>query len=98
MHSYSFIVTRMGYIKKIDIADVLTAPPSGIIYSKLDEGDVVKSIIFGPDKLDLMVYSASKALRISPKDVPYLKRSTKGNRASTPSSLIDGIDFIVPNQ
>lgn len=98
MHSYIFVVTRMGYIKKIDIADVLTAPPSGIIYSKLDEGDVVKSIIFGPDKLDLMVYSANKALRISPKDVPYLKRSTKGNRASTPSSLIDGIDFIVPNQ
>ena len=70
MHSYIFVVTRMGYIKKIDIADVLTAPPSGIIYSKLDEGDVVKSIIFGPDKLDLMVYSANKALRISPKDVP----------------------------
>lgn len=96
LHNYIFVVSRNGYIKKIDIEDILTAPPSGIIYSKLDEGDKVVDILFGPDKLDLLVYSNFKVLRISPKEVPYLKRSTKGNRVSTASTLIDGMTFITP--
>ena len=96
MHNYLFTVSRRGFIKKIDIADILTAPPSGIIYSKLDEGDYIKDILFGPDKMDLLIYSGSKVLRISSKEVPYLKRSTKGNRASTASSLIDGMSFVLP--
>ena len=92
-HNYLFVVSRRGFIKKIDI---LTAPPSGIIYSKLDEGDYVQDILFGPDKMDLLIYSGSKVLRINSKEVPYLKRSTKGNRASTATSLIDGMNFVLP--
>lgn len=94
--SYIFIVTRKGFIKKMDLDDIVNAVPSGIIYSKLDEGDYVKDIIFGPDKLDLLVYSGNKVLRMSPKQVPYLKRSTKGNRVSTASSEIDGMNFVIP--
>ena len=78
-HNYLFVVSRRGFIKKIDISDILTAPPSGIIYSKLDEGDYVQDILFGPDKMDLLIYSGTKVLRINSKEVPYLKRSTKGN-------------------
>lgn len=95
-HNYLFVVSRRGFIKKIDISDILTAPPSGIIYSKLDEGDYVQDILFGPDKMDLLIYSGTKVLRINSKEVPYLKRSTKGNRASTASSLIDGMNFVLP--
>ena len=94
---YIFIVSKAGYIKKIDIDDVLTAPPSGFIFSKLDQGDFVQDIIFGPDKLDLLVYSGSKVLRMSSKEVPYLKRSTKGNRVSTANAEIDGMNFLLPN-
>jgi DNA gyrase subunit A len=93
---YIFIVSKAGYIKKIDIADIVTAPPSGFIFSKLDEGDKVKDIIFGPDKLDLLIYSGTKVLRISSKEVPYLKRSTKGNRVSTANAEIDGMNFLLP--
>lgn len=95
-NSFAFIVTRAGYIKKIDLQDVLTAPPSGFIISKLDQGDYVKDIIFGPDKLDIMVCSEAKILRIPAKEVPYLKRATKGNRVSTANSVIDTINFILP--
>lgn len=95
--NYIFIITESGYIKKIDIADILTAPPSGIVYSKLDPGDQVKGILFGPDIMDLLIVSGQKVLRISPKEVPLLKRSTKGNRASTATSKIDGINFVLPN-
>lgn len=97
MHNYIFVITRRGYIKKIDIADVLTAPPSGIIFSKLDEGDTVQGILFGPDKLDILIFSGNKLMRMNTKQVPYLKRSTKGNRASTATTLIDGMTFVGPH-
>jgi hypothetical protein len=46
--------------------------------------------------MDLLIYSGTKVLRINSKEVPYLKRSTKGNRASTATSLIDGMNFVLP--
>ena len=95
--NYIFIVSRNGYIKKIDIDDIITTPNSGLIYSRIDEDDYIQSILFGPDKMDILVYSKNKVLRISPKEVPYLKRSTKGNRVSTNSTLIDGMNFVIPN-
>ena len=94
--NFIFIITQNGYIKKIDIEDILSAQPSGIIYSKLDNGDRVKDILFGPDKMDILIYSGPKVLRISSKEVPYLKRSTKGNRASTAATKIDGMNFVLP--
>jgi DNA gyrase, A subunit len=94
--SFAFIVTRAGYIKKIDLKDVLTAPPSGFIISKLDQGDFVRDIIFGPDKLDILVCSESKILRIPAKEVPYLKRATKGNRVSTANTVVDTMNFLLP--
>jgi DNA gyrase subunit A len=97
MHNFIFVCTRNGYIKKIDIADILTAPTSGIIYSKVEEGDYVQSILFGPDKMDLLVLMGNKVLRVPGKQIPYLKRSTRGARISTGTSLIDSMSFINPN-
>jgi len=94
--NYIFVVTRKGYVKKMDLDDMLNAIPSGIIFSKLDEGDYVQDIIFGPDTMDILFYSGPKVLRISSKEVPYLKRSTKGNRVSTANTLIDGMNFAMP--
>ena len=94
---FIFIITRKGYIKKIEMDDVLTAPPSGFIFSKLEEGDFIKDIIFGPDNLDILVYADTKILRFSSKEVPLLKRSTKGNKASNSSTPIDGMNFLLPS-
>lgn len=96
-HNYIFIITNNGFIKKIDIDDVLTAPPSGLIYSKIDQDDYVKAMLFGPDKMDLLIYSENKVLRINPKQIPYLKRSTKGARASTATTKIEGMNFLLPH-
>lgn len=95
--NFLFVVSRKGYIKKIDLDDIIAAIPSGIIFSKLDQGDYVKNIIFGPSKMDILVYAGPKVLRIPAKEVPYLKRSTKGNRVSTATTEIDGMNFAIPN-
>ena len=71
-------VTKQGLIKKMDLDDVLSATPSGIIYSKLNKGDYVCDIIIANHKSDVIVYTKSKALRISIDSIPYLKRATLG--------------------
>lgn len=97
VHNFIFVCTRNGYIKKIDIEDILTAPNSGIIYSKVEEGDYVQSILFGPDKMDLLVKIGDKVLRVPGKQIPYLKRSTRGARISTSTAVVDSMSFVNPN-
>ena len=97
--NFIFVISKLGFVKKIDIDDMITVPYSGFIYSKLDQDDIVQTILFGPDKMDLLIYFDNKVLRLAPKnDVPYLKRSTKGNRASTSRSFIEGMNFALPNK
>jgi len=88
------IVTAYGNIKKLDIDDFLTTPPSGVMYTKLDEGDTVKDIMVIGEQTDLIVYSDSRALRMPMSEVPHLKRNTKGSRAINTDELIDGISLI----
>ena len=94
---FIFVITKLGFIKKMDIEDVIAANNSGLIYSRVDNDDCVKSILFGSNKTDLLIYSKNKIVRLNPKEVPYLRRSTKGNRASTSSSIIDGMSFLPSN-
>jgi DNA gyrase/topoisomerase IV subunit A len=94
--NFIFTVTNQGYIKKIDIDDVINAPTSGIIFARVDEGDHINSVLFGPSKMDILLYTANKVIRLNPKEVPYLKRATKGNRVSTANTIISGMNFIVP--
>ena len=95
--NFIFVVSRNGYIKKMDLDDIINAPASGFIYSKLDPQDTVQDIIFGPDKMDILVQCNNKVLRMSAKEVPYLKRSTKGNRASTATALVNSLNFLIPS-
>lgn len=95
--NFMFIVSMNGYIKKIDIADIINAPTSGLVFSKVDAGDKLQSILFGPSKMDLLLYTKNKVLRISPKEVPYLKRSTKGNLVGSANTIINGMNFILPH-
>ena len=95
--NFMFIVSMNGYIKKIDIADIVNAPTSGLVFSKVDSGDRLQGILFGPSKMDLLLYTKNKVLRISPKEVPYLKRSTKGNLVGSANTIINGMNFILPH-
>lgn len=95
------VTTGNGFIKRMDINDFLTVPLSGIIYSKLENGDYVKNVsVIGPN-MDIILYnSTNKVLRLSLSDIPHLKRSTKGNMTFSnisPVNNVSGLSIIYPN-
>lgn len=96
---YVTIVSENNCIKKLDIEDFLTVPPSGIIYTKLNDGDSVKDIQVIADNLDAIIYSGHKALRVSSKDIPNYKRNTLGVSAMNirGAEKIEGLSVIYPD-
>ena len=75
---YVAVLSKNNTLKKLDVQDFLNVPPSGIIYSKLNQDDDIVSIELVSDYEDLVLYSDSKALRISSQEVSLLKRNTLG--------------------
>lgn len=90
------VVTEGGSIKKMDLDDFFNIPPSGILYTKLAEGDFVKDITIISDDLDIILYSDKKALRFNMSEVPHYKRNALGV-AGMNSDHIDGLSVIYPN-
>ena len=78
----------------MDLDDLINTTPSGIIYSKLNKGDSICDIVIANHKSDIIVYTKSKALRISIDSIPYLKRATLGNIAMKTDEEIDGISVV----
>lgn len=91
---YAIIATQNGYIKRLDLQDFITAPPSGVMFIKLDAGDKVKDVCISNNSNDIVIYSNTHALRIPLEDVPYLKRNTKGLMSMRSEDTIDGITLI----
>ena len=87
------ILTKNGNIKRMDLDDIITATPSGIVYVKLDDGDTVQDIMILGQHSDVVVYNKNKALRIPCADIPYLKRSTKGSK-SMPNGEVEGLSVV----
>lgn len=90
------ILTKSGYIKKLDLEDFLSVPPSGIIFMKLNEEDIIQDVAIILEGLDVIVYSKNKALRMNMSEVPHQKRNSKGMRAIT-EDLVDGLAIVKPN-
>ena len=90
------IVTENNYIKKLDIDDFLNVPPSGIMYTKLTNDDTVKDIDIISDKLDVIIYSGHKALRVPMSEIPHYKRASQGVLAMNTNDKISGLSVIVP--
>lgn len=92
------MITENNYIKKMDIDDFLSVPPSGIIYTKLNKGDSVKSVLGLSDNLDIIIYSDRRALRVNMKEIPKYRRNTIGVNAMALQDgyKIDGISVILP--
>ncbi len=90
------VITKNGLIKRMDLDDMLSTTPSGILYSKLNQGDFIKDIIIANHKSDVIIYTKSKALRITIESIPYLKRSTLGSTGMKikPEESIDGISVV----
>ncbi len=90
------VITAQGNIKKMDLADFTAVPPSGILYSKLDVGDVVQNIMIINNHFDILVCAGKSAIRIPMNEVAHLKRNTKGSRAMTTGHPISSISVIKP--
>ena len=91
------IVTANNYIKKLDVEDFLNVPLSGILYTKLNDGDYVKDIIISNNDLDIIIYSNKKALRVNMEEIPHYKRNTLGVLAMNTKEEIDGLSVIYPD-
>lgn len=96
---YLTVVTTNNYIKKLDLEDFISVPPSGIIFTKVNSGDSVKEVAIVPEALDIVLYSNRRALRIPMKNIPKYKRSTLGVSAMKLSNddHIDGMSVIYPD-
>ena len=90
------IVTKDNCIKNLDLDDVVNAPPSGFIYIKLNDGDVVRDLEVIPSKCDVIIYSNKKALRVKCTDINHYKRNAAGVIAMSTKNPIDGIEPIYP--
>lgn len=93
---YVAILTKGNTIKKLDIDNFLSVPPSGLIYSKLNQDDTVVSIEVIWDALDIVIYSGHKALRISAKEISCYKRNTLGVAAMDTTEPVEGMSIIYP--
>lgn len=90
------VVTAQGNTKKMDLADFTTVPPSGILYIKLDSNDRVKKILIMNDQFDILACAGKSGIRIPLREIPHLKRNTKGSRVMTTNHPIEFISFISP--
>lgn len=90
------VLSKNGYIKKLDLEDFLAVPASGILYTKLDKDDYVTNVSIVASDLDIIVYSKNKALRMNLSDVPHQKRNTKG-LMSMAQETVDGLSVIKPD-
>lgn len=94
---YLVTLTNAGLIKRMDLDDFTTVPPSGILYVKVDKGDSVKDIIIAHSNFDIIVYAHRKAVMMHVNDIPYLKRNTKGSKAMSGVDNVDGMCIIHNN-
>lgn len=96
--NFLVVITRNNYIKKMDLDDFLNVPPSGILYTKLQDKDYVQDIAIIPHDLDIILYSDRKALRFNMSEIPHYKRTALGvsGMGGTIVEGLDGISVIYP--
>lgn len=84
-------VTKSGLLKKMDLGDFVNVPPSGVIYCKVDQGDSVINVITAASNLGIILYSHRKAVPVNVEHIAHLKKNTKGSRAFSTETGVDGI-------
>ena len=94
---YAVLCTKGNFIKKLDLADLLIATPSGITVTKLNDTDEVVDMKIIPNDIDIAIYSGRKALRCKMKDIPNYKRNAAGVYAMNTQDEIYGIMAIDPS-
>lgn len=73
------IFSDSGMIKKLDLDDLINAPKSGIIYTKLN-GDKVLKVIPVSDSTDIFVFNKNSCIKLSSNNILEMKRNSSGSR------------------
>lgn len=84
------VLTEGNTIKKLNLEDFLNVPPSGILYTKLNNMDKVSNISIVEDSSNIVIYSDRKALCVPMTQIPHYKRNSLGVAAMDTKDRIDG--------
>lgn len=87
---FMMTLTEGNCIKKMDLDDFLNVPPSGILFTKINQGDKVIEVKIVSNDSDIIVWSDRKALRMKSESVPHFRRNTLGVGAMSGKERIDG--------
>lgn len=87
---FMVVLTENNTIKKLNLEDFLNVPPSGILYTKLNNGDKVVSVAIAEEKSNIVIYSDRKALCVPLVQIPHYKRNSLGVAAMDTKDKIDG--------
>lgn len=72
-------LTKQGYIKKMELDEFLNIPSSGLIYSKMDQGDYIQACYPVQNSSNILVFNDKKVMRLSMDAIPTMKRAARGN-------------------
>ena len=89
-------LSKMGYIKKMEVDDFLNITSAGLTYAKLDGGDYVQCVALAYSDNDIIVFDRSKAMRIQESSIPTMKRAARGNMTLR-SKDVDGLVLSNPS-
>ena len=87
---FMVVLTENNTIKKLNLEDFLNVPPSGILYTKLNNGDKVVSVSIVEENSNIVIYSDRKALCVPLVQIPHYKRNSLGVAAMDTKEKIDG--------
>lgn len=80
-HSYLFMTTKQGTVKKTPLADYANVRANGLIAIKLDSGDELKWVKLTAGKDEIIISTAlAQAIRFKESEVRPMGRATRGVR------------------
>lgn len=80
-HSYLFMTTQLGTVKKTPLADYANVRANGLIALKLDSGDELKWVKLTTGKDEVIISTAlAQAIRFKESEVRPMGRATRGVR------------------
>ena len=94
---FMVVISEGNFIKKMDLEDFENVPASGLIYSRLADGDSIIDVDIVPAAFDIIIYSGHKALRLPVSDIPVYKRASQGVIAMNTREPITGLSIIYPD-
>ena len=93
---FTFLATKRGYVKRVDLMAFSNVRRGGIIATSLDEGDELIGARLTNGKSDLIISSAKgMAIRFSEEDVRPMGRTARGVRGINLAESDEAVNLVV---